>query len=339
MSGLAASKKQRTAQVLCTHAGTFHCDDALAHALLRQLPRFADAELRRSRDAAVWDDSDIVFDVSGEYDPARGRFDHHQRGFSEVFGHGFNTKLSSAGLIYKHYGQEIVSTILGEPVESPVVQQLWLKMYGDFVEALDGIDNGVAQYVTSEPPRYRSRTDLSSRVGALNPRWNEPTTDDILIDGFNKATKLCGTEFLARLDYLHKAWLPARDIVVRAVEARKDVHPSGKVIVFTEFCPWKEHLHVLEDELSIPKDELPLYVLYPESEKPDAKWRIQAVAVSPESFDSRKALPEAWRGIRDDALSTLTGIPGCVFVHNAGFIGGNVTKEGAMQMAIKALDL
>lgn len=220
----------------------------------------------------------------------------------------------------RHYGQEIVSTVLGEPVESPVVEQLWLKMYGDFVEALDGIDNGVAQYVTSEPPRYRSRTDLSSRVGNLNPRWNEPMTDDILIDGFNKATELCGSEFLARLDYLHKAWLPARDIVVRAVESRKDVHPSGKVIVFTEFCPWKvrlsltlsqyleapqrsstdpllarpqEHLHVLEDELSIPKDELPLYVLYPESEKPDAKWRIQAVAVSPESFDSRKALPEA----------------------------------------------
>jgi len=142
----------------------------------------------------------------------------------------------------RHYGQEIVSTVLGEPVESPVVEQLWLKMYGDFVEALDGIDNGVAQYVTSEPPRYRSRTDLSSRVGNLNPRWNEPMTDDILIDGFNKATELCGSEFLARLDYLHKAWLPARDIVVRAVESRKDVHPSGKVIVFTEFCPWKVRL-------------------------------------------------------------------------------------------------
>jgi uncharacterized UPF0160 family protein len=27
------------------------------------------------------------------------RFDHHQRGFEEVFGHGFNTKLSSAGLV------------------------------------------------------------------------------------------------------------------------------------------------------------------------------------------------------------------------------------------------
>ncbi|TNY21272.1 putative GAMM1 protein [Rhodotorula diobovata] len=336
----AATKKQRLEkQVLTVHSGSFHADEALSVALLRQLPRFADAELRRSRDPAVWDQSTVVIDVGAEYDPARNRFDHHQRGFSEVFGHGFTTKLSSAGLIYKHFGQEVLSTVLGEPIDSPVVQQLWLKMYADFVEAFDGIDNGVAQYITTEPPRYRSRTDISARVGALNPRWNEPSTDEVLLERFERASKMCGQEFLDRLDYLHKAWLPARDIVVRAVEKRKDVHPSGKVIVFDEFCPWKEHLHVLEDELSIPADELPLYVLYPESEAPDSKWRVQAVAVSPESFDSRKALPEAWRGVRDDALSTLTGIPGCIFVHAAGFIGGNVTKEGALQMAVKALEL
>jgi hypothetical protein len=31
------------------------------------------------------------------YEPDNNRFDHHQRGFGEVFGHGYNTKLSSAG--------------------------------------------------------------------------------------------------------------------------------------------------------------------------------------------------------------------------------------------------
>ncbi|BGP41899.1 hypothetical protein JCM10449v2_005893 [Rhodotorula kratochvilovae] len=334
-----AAKKPRSTPIITSHAGSFHADDALAAALLRQLPRYANAELRRSRDAADWDAATVVFDVSGEYDPERLRFDHHQRGFNEVFGHGFVTKLSSAGLIYKHFGEEILSTILGEPTDSQIVQTLFLKMYADHVEAFDGIDNGIAQYVTSEPPRYRSRTDISSRVAALNPRWNEPSNEQILLERFEVASKLCGDEFLARLDYLAKAWLPARDIVVRAVEARKAVHPSGKIIVFTEFCPWREHLHVLEQELSIPADELPLYVLYPESEAPNSKWRVQAVAVSPESFDSRKALPEAWRGVRDDALSTLTGIPGCIFVHAAGFIGGNVTKEGALEMATKALDL
>lgn len=45
---------------------------------------------------------DAVVDVGGVYDPSRDRFDHHQKGFSEVFGHvSHSTKLSSAGLVYK----------------------------------------------------------------------------------------------------------------------------------------------------------------------------------------------------------------------------------------------
>jgi uncharacterized UPF0160 family protein len=40
-------------------------------------------------------------DVGGIYDENAQRFDHHQRGFAEAFGHGFQTKLSSAGLVYK----------------------------------------------------------------------------------------------------------------------------------------------------------------------------------------------------------------------------------------------
>ena len=32
------------------------------------------------------------------------------------------------------------------------------------------------------------------------------------------------------------------------------------------------------------------------------KWRVMAVPMSPESFACRKALPEAWRGIRDEKV-------------------------------------
>ena len=41
--------------------------------------------------------------------------------------------------------------------------------------------------------------------------------------------------------------------------------------------------------------------------------------------------------MRDDALSEVTGIPGGIFVHASGFIGGNHTKEGALKMAQVAL--
>lgn len=63
------------------------------------------------------------------------------------------------------------------------------------------------------------------------------------------------------------------------------------------------------------------------------------MSVGPGSFENRRSLPAAWRGVRDDALSELCGIPGCVFVHAGGFIGGNKTLEGAMEMARQALTL
>ena len=55
---------------------------------------------------------DVLIDVGGEYATASNRFDHHQREFAEVFGHGFGTKLSSAGLVYKHFGKQIIASAL-----------------------------------------------------------------------------------------------------------------------------------------------------------------------------------------------------------------------------------
>lgn len=76
----------------------------------------------------------------------------------------------------------------------------------------------------------------------------------------------------------------------------------------------------LEQEAGVAREALPLYVIYPDEF--GGNWRIQAVPVSPESFESRKALPEAWRGLRDDELSRVSGVEGCIFVHASGFIGG-----------------
>lgn len=50
-----------------------------------------------------------------------------------------------------------------------------LKFSQEFIEAIDAIDNGISQYPNDIKPKYKSRTDLSSRVGGLNPAWNQPT--------------------------------------------------------------------------------------------------------------------------------------------------------------------
>jgi uncharacterized UPF0160 family protein len=75
--------------------------------MLQRTALYKDADIVRSRDADILKDLDTILDVGGVYDPATNRYDHHQRGFAEVFGHGFNTKLSSAGLVYRHFGEHL----------------------------------------------------------------------------------------------------------------------------------------------------------------------------------------------------------------------------------------
>ena len=156
---------------------------------------------------------------------------------------------------------------------------------------------------------------------------------------FLSASSLMGTTFLRKLNYYWKAWLPARTLVRETYAKRGEYDGQGRIMVFSKGCPWKDHLYTLEAEEEVGDGEKVLYVLYPESEHEGSKWRVQAVSETKDSFESRKALPEAWRGVRDEELSGKTGIEGCIFVHASGFIGGNLTKKGALAMAQRAIGL
>ncbi|WWD04946.1 hypothetical protein V865_003017 [Kwoniella europaea PYCC6329] len=332
------AKRMKSTKVIGTHSGTFHCDEALAVFMLRLTDEFKDADLVRTRDPAKLEPLDIIVDVGGVYSPEKHRYDHHQRGFSEVFGSGGfdKIKLSSAGLVYKHFGKEIIAKRLGVDVQDEKVETLWLTLYSEMIESVDGIDNGVN--ISSSPLSYTQRTDLSSRVKRLNPNWNEEATDAIYDEKFAQASRITGEEFLSQLDYFAFAWLPARDVVKQAIEKRLEVDQSGQIVVFEKSCPWKDHLFSLESTLSSSSSSKILYVLYPESDSPGSKWRIQCVPESTDSFVNRKSLPEPWCGMRDDKLSQISGIPGGTFVHASGFTGGNETFEGVLEMARKALN-
>lgn len=184
---------------------------------------------------------------------------------------------------------------------------------------------------------------LGAMVGRLNPNWNDSVPSDPVQaqqqedEKFVTASNRIGEEFSRDLDYYTKSWLPARDIVRGAYEKRSQYDPEGRILVFDgQSVPWKDHLYTLEEENGARGNVL--YVLYPEGPSPSAKWRIQCVPVSKDSFESRKPLPEAWRGFRDEKLDEIAGVEGGVFVHAAGFIGGNKTFEGAKIMAQKALE-
>jgi uncharacterized UPF0160 family protein len=333
MSVAVAGAKRNMVQI-GTHSGTFHCDEALGCWMLKKTNKYKDASIVRSRDPETLKTMDVVIDVGGVYDPETERFDHHQREFKEVFGYGFNTKLSSAGLVYKHFGKEVIGNILGKPADDPDVSTIFLQVYRAFIEAVDAVDNGINPWDSKDPPKYVNNTHLGARVGQLNPSWNEPSTESILYDRFLDAVQLTGSEFEACVKYIANSWLPGRQYVLEALQQRHDVHASGHIIRLNTYCPWKEHLYQLEQELGI--EGQVLFCLYEDDR--EKKWRIQAVSKAPGSFENRRSIgQEAWRGLRDDELSSKCGIPGCVFIHASGFIGGNATYEGALQMAKQSL--
>ena len=225
-----------------THSGAFQADEALGVWLLRRLPQYKSASLTRSRDPDVLKPLTIVIDVAGLYDHDQLRYDHHQRGFFETFdGENkaardggrpdvtgpesatgvFKTKLSASGLVYKHYGREILCALQPTLRSSPdALEWVYTKMYRDFMEGLDANDNGIE---IADQVRYKDGTSLPMRVARLNSRWNEPAgSGPTETERFEQASALCGSEFGAALEYIVECELPARSLVEEARAALED---------------------------------------------------------------------------------------------------------------------
>ncbi|KAK9869217.1 hypothetical protein WA026_002967 [Henosepilachna vigintioctopunctata] len=336
------NKSIKMASKIGTHNGVFHCDEVLACHMLKQLPLYKHADIIRTRDEAVLSSCDIVVDVGAIYDPKKCRFDHHQRDFEETLStvrpdlaKNKCIKLSSAGLIYAHYGLEVISEIcLSRHIflDDYILHHLYNYIYDIFVEELDAIDNGVNMYPDGTS-LYRINSHLSARVSRLNAKWNDPEQYSHTDKLFYRAMKLVAREFEECIIDAATIWWPARKIVLQSMERRNEVHSSGEIFVLEERCPWKDHIYNIEEELGI--QGLIKFVIFHDM---GGSWRVQGVPIQPDSFVCRVFLHRNWRGVRDDQLSDVAGIQNCIFCHSTGFIGGNATKEGAIEMALKSLN-
>jgi len=276
------------------------------------------------------------------YDKDTGRFDHHQKSFDLTLNSlepklDFHTRLSSAGLIYTHFGRDVIKEITGttttsddDEEKSKNIEILFRKMYKNFIESIDAVDNGIAQF--DGTPRYLLSSTLSSQVDHLNPAWNEPDLNPD--DQFQKAMQLAGGQFEERIRYYWNSWLPARTIVEETISKRKEVHPSGKILYIEgQGVPFKDHFFEIEEEKQLTNEDICLAIY---EDAMNNQWRLLALAVSPTSqFKNRVTIP--WGGLRDGDLEKESGIDGATFVHLSGFTGGTKTREGIMKMAEETL--
>ena len=319
--------------MIVTHNGIFHCDEVVACVLLKVLPRYRHSTICRTRDARWIEKGAVVVDVGGVYDPVLNRFDHHQSSFTETF-YGSEkpdrkTRLSSAGLVFKTFGSDIIRHFYPE-LKSEDVELINRRVYNKFVEEIDGLDNGIEMCSGGEK-NYRVTSTLTSRIALLRPYPEERYTPDELKmeqhSRFREAMEMAAMELFAFLDYQVKAWLPARRVVLNATRNASEVHPSGKIIKLEGgYVPWKPHLKKVEEELGV--EGKFLFCIFKQG---DDGWAVQACPSDKGGFSIRT--PLKWQGLNNQNLIEASGIPGCIFVHGSGFMGSNKTFEGALKMA------
>lgn len=282
---------------IATHNGNFHADDVFSIATLKMIyPAF---DLVRTRDLDVINDADIVIDVGGEYNPEKGRYDHHQRGGAGERDNGI--PYSSFGLVWQQYGLAICNG--NQEVADAVDKGL--------VSTIDAIDcghvEGVAQGIS-----------LSQTISMFNPTWQEASDFDA---AFEEAVAFA-SRVLSRFVASASGGINAKEIVVTAINNAKD----PRVIVLEKYIPWKRTVHALS--------ETALFMVYPSQ---TGQWRIQAVPLELGSFEDRLSLPTPWAGLSGEALQTVTGISDAMFCHNGLFIAGAESFESTMEMARLAL--
>jgi uncharacterized UPF0160 family protein len=334
-------------KLVATHNGVFHCDDAMACALLtKYTAAFQNARVIRSRDLSTLDAADAVVDVGGHYDTAQNRFDHHQRGFEQTFSSTHSIKLSSAGLVYKHYGRECLLKgkdylISGNRIPSWIISLitpeeldiLFLKLYDNFFMTIDAIDNGVEMVSSDVVKAYEMYpTDLASRVSRLNMPWWKEADEKEEMNAFKCAMQICNDEFLAVLEGFIMSTIGTRRFVEK--DLTENCMNEGKILLLSQSCSWKAVIEDIEKKLAV--ENRTRFVVY--KDRWSLGYRVQAVPAFKGSFQSRHLLKCEWRGLSGNQLEEASGIQGALFVHHSGFIGGGTTKDSCIKMAQISLD-
>lgn len=314
--------------LLVTHNNRFHLDEVIATAILKKI--HPDAVLKRSRDPADIASADIAYDVGGVYQHATGRYDHHQRGFEHTFSEKHCVKLSSAGLIYKHYHRQLLEHYSIAP-EDWIVNDV----YEEYIMYVDACDNGVENGAA-----FTVRT-LADVVDCLNVHEKDKTSSrderstNAMTDMFIASNNYNDSHFLAALSlvsadmdrYFYKKKILA-DEVVSNHELVKNATDSVLVI--------EPAVEMSMDALAV-LDQIHgkniLFVIY----NTPGNIRIYAARKRKNSFESKIPLCPEWGGLRDHELQRVSGIAGATFVHATGFTGGASDQQSALEMCTQSI--
>lgn len=308
--------------IIATHSGKFHADDAWATAVLKVL--FPHADIIRTRDPATIEAADFAVDVGGIWDPATGRFDHHQKGFNGARPTG--VPYASAGLVWREYGARCVAALAlahtGHVLPDDKAREMAYGIDADVVQYLDLSDVGAAK---SAPGGY----GLSAVISGYNTNWLDEqrlgygaAAEDYRLDQFRRAMAVLTDVMVNAVKYRVGALLALQQV------RQAQVHNGGRVLFLENGAlPWGQ----------VVRREMPKVLFVISHSIAEQRYMLHTVSVSTESFQARADLPEAWAGLRDAELAAVTGVPDAGFCHNGRFIASAKSYAGIRAMATLAL--
>ena len=302
-------------KVLVTHDGSFHSDDLFAIATLSILLD-ENIEIIRNRDSQIIAKADYVVDVGGQYNGINF-FDHHQKGGAGIrqegeYKYGVGIPFASFGLVWKAYGEKIcgnkeVAELIDKKIVCPI----------------DAIDNGV----DIAKPIFKDIYPFGADQVFLNhlPAWNE-TNEEINSIFKNQVREVA--KFLRREIEVIKADIIGKNLILKDYDNSND----KKIIILEKAFPRYLYQKTLSGLIE------PIYVVMPSGHT--NRWKAEAITKDSDTLESRKLFPESWRGLSNDnsELKEITGVSDAVFCHKNGFLVMADSKEGALQLAEKALN-
>lgn len=292
---------------MAVHNGVFHADEVFGVSIIKGL--YPQVEIIRTRDKEILEICDLVADV-GE-----GPYDHHKMD-KELRDDGI--PYSAFGLLWRDFGIDYVAKFCPH-LEKKEQETLAKKVADEFILQIDAGDNGISLNEFNSPV-----TTISQVISSFMPLKHEERTVD--------------EAFMEAVDFAHKY---LKRLVIRFGEYYESVHyieealknqpiEETHILILEESVKWKDLLVEYDPQEHV------WFVVFQDIA---GTYRVQTVPKEKDSFEARVDLPESWGALREEELSRITGIEGCTFCHPNLFICGNLTQEGAIQMAKLAVEI
>ena len=269
-----------------THSGTMHADEVFATAFLELY--YGDRKVFRTSEV---DFSRVAVDAI-VYDIGRGEFDHHQL---DALKRENGITYCSFGLLWRKFGRAFL-----EKRNISNVEEVFLEIDQDFIEAIDAEDNGVFPKIEAN---YKVKT-VSSLFKIFNPSYHSFEDEN---HQFVHAVSVAKEIFLEEITYAEGKVL-ARVKLKGMIDELED---GSKYLILDEYLPYEETL--LNEE----KAQSLLFVAFPSNR---GGYAIKTIPKSHEDRTVRMEFPEEWAGFEGEELEERSHIKGLTFCHKGRFI-------------------